>query len=605
MIPRLRRPIALRRLARSVSLALAAGLAITAAASADAPASAAPGAGRLWVSPADVPGAGPEALRWRARRNAVNAAKLGLCLAGAGVLAWGAVLDRRSKSGGPTGPTRAASRRRAKAGSPSASDQRARRSGKAAKLRDGLLAGLGAAGFLGWWNFGLFHYPDPSHPHEIVHHVLGARYFPELGYTRLYECIAVADAEAGLRPRVEARLMTDLETYQLRDTRAVLADPERCRRHFAPERWTQFAADTAWLRARVHSDAWEALQRDHGYNPSPAWGVLGRSLLGGGPLDEARLSTLLLLDPALLVLMWILAAQSFGWRATCVALLYFGANHPAEYGWTGGSYLRHDWLAASVAGICLLRRGQPVAAGVCLGAAALLRVFPVLFLAPVAIEAVRRLVTGGRAAVGREPRRLLVGVAAVAAVAIPLSLAIVGPRAWADFAAHMARYAAAPGSNAVGLAPLLSFDPAAREARLTGSDLEASRAWKAARAERLAERRIAFALIALGCVALTAIAARRRDGWIAVILGIGLVPALLSPASYYTSALLAYGFLWTRRPAVGVLLPGLGAAGWAAAAASLHFDEVFAWTSAAVLVFGVTAAALFVRPDPAGPEARA
>jgi hypothetical protein len=558
---RLGSPFALRRLAALASLAVAA-LALAPAASAETPS-----AGRLWVSPADVPGASPEALRWRARRNAVNTIKLGLCLAGAGLLAWGAL-----------------------------------RPNAHAKLRDRLLAGLGAAGFLGWWNFGLFHYPDPSHAHELVHHVLGARYFPELGYTRLYECLAVADAEAGLP--VHARLLTDLETYQLRDAQAVLADPARCTRHFAPERWAQFEADAAWLRDRVHPEVWEALQRDHGYNPSPAWGVLGRSLLGSGPLSEPRLSSLLLLDPALLVLMWILAAQSFGWRATCVAMLYFGANHPAEYGWTGGSYLRHDWLAASVAGICLLRRGQPAAAGACLGAAALLRVFPALFLVPVAIEAARRLAAGGRAALGREHRRLLAGAAAAVAVGVPVSLAATGPRAWTDFAAHMARYAAAPGSNSIGLAPLLSFDPAAREARLAGSDLEASRAWKAAREQRLIERRPAFVAIALACVALAAWAARGRETWIAVILGIGLVPALLSPASYYTSALLAYGFLWTRRPAVGVLLLGLGAAGWVAAAASLHFDEVFAWTSAAVLAFTIAAAALLVRPEPPGEGAR-
>jgi hypothetical protein len=283
-------------------------------------------------------------------------------------------------------------------------------------------------------------------------------------------------------------------------------------------------------------------------------------------------------------------------------MLYFGANHPAEYGWTGGSYLRHDWLAASVAGICLLRRGQPAAAGACFGAAALLRVFPALFLVPVAIEGARRLLHGG---LGGEHRRLLAGAAAAVAVGVPLSLATSGPRAWTDFAAHMARYVAAPGSNAVGLAPLLSFDPATREARLAGSDVEASRAWKEARAERLAGRRPAFALIALGCVALAALAARGRESWIAAILGIGLVPALLAPASYYTSALLAYAFLWPRRPAVGVLLLGLGAAGWAAAAASLHFDEVFAWTSAAVLAFTIASAALFVRPDPASEAVRA
>ena len=81
-------------------------------------------AGPAWAAAGDAP----------AR---VAAVKLGLALAGAVLLAWGAWLASR--------------------GRPAAH----------AKLRDALLAGLGIAGLLGWWNFSQFHYPTFVHPHDL------------------------------------------------------------------------------------------------------------------------------------------------------------------------------------------------------------------------------------------------------------------------------------------------------------------------------------------------------------------------------------------------------------------------------------------------------
>src|SRR4051812_31799087 len=57
-------------------------------------------------------------------------------------------------------------------------------------LRDLLIALLGVAAFLCWWNLGRFNYPDFIQFHEQYHYYVGAKYFPELGYTRLYQCAA-------------------------------------------------------------------------------------------------------------------------------------------------------------------------------------------------------------------------------------------------------------------------------------------------------------------------------------------------------------------------------------------------------------------------------
>ena len=63
--------------------------------------------------------------------------------------------------------------------------------------------------------------------------------------------------------------------------------------------------------------------------------------------------------------------------------------------------------------------------------------------------------------------------------------------------------------------------------------------------------------------AITAVPPSIRDA----ALGLGAVPILLEPACYYTSVLLVFGLLWTRREIVGAALCALSAVLWAIAAA--------------------------------------
>jgi hypothetical protein len=500
----------------------------------------------------------------------VATAKLIIALAGAVLLTWGGWLAWRG---------------------------RPRAQGR---LRDGLLAALGIVGLLGWWNFLQFHYPSFVHPHELYHYVLGAKFFPELGYRRLYTCTAVADAADGLEERVAARRITDLESYALIDTTAILTHPERCTAHFSEERWALFREDLRWFRERVSAETWEKLQRDHGYNPTPLWGALGGALVGSRPLDDARLSTLLLIDPLLELALWGYVVWAFGWRAACVAALFWGTNLPAGFTWTGGAFLREGWLACSVIGLCLLRLGRPLPAGYLLATAALLRVFPALLLVPLAWQAIAHMGAERRPVLAPELRRVAAGAALALATLVPLSLAFGGGvPAWKEFARNIALHTTVPTINAVGLGTLVSWDADERLARLEETEADPGSAWKQARTGRAAARRPLRAALALGLLALTLWAARREPPWSAAALGVGLIPALLDPSSYYAGIFLVYGLLWTRRPAIGAGLCTLSAFGWLAAAGDRDPEQVLAWVSGAMLAYVAFAAVALVR----GPRA--
>ena len=497
---------------------------------------------------------------------AVGAIKAAIALAAAALLVLGAQLRR---SGRPDAQRRA---------------------------RDTALAVLAFAALLGSWNFLRFHYPGFVHA-DLVPYYLGTKYFPELGYARLYECIAVADFEAGHGARVARRAITDLETYELRDTRRILADPGSCKAGFAAERWGAFERDVAWLRRAFGREGWESLQRDHGFNATPLWAAMG-ALLAAAPASATQVLALASLDALLDLVAFAALAWGFGWRATAVALVYWGTNRVAGFDWTGGSYLRHDWLAATFAGLACLRRGFPLGAGLLFGTAALLRAVPgVLFLGP-ALAALVQMVRTRRLHPGRETVRLAAGAAIAAALLLPLSALWTGPGAWRDFAENLAHHRSVPASNTLGLRTALSFTQEGRFALVLASERDPGRAWKERRSAAFAERRLAYLAGAAAWLALCTVAVAGQPLWVAAILGTGAIPFVLDGACYYTAFLAAWGLLWLRRESVGAALCALAAAEAAIAALLVEPDDAFAVTSVAVLAF-VAAATWLVAKAPA------
>ncbi|HVN40403.1 MAG TPA: hypothetical protein VMW19_19745 [Myxococcota bacterium] len=455
-----------------------------------------------------------------------------------------------------------------------------------APVRDRLLAALGFAGLACWWNLFAFQFPGFAHPSETFHYYLGAKYFPELGYTRLYECVAAADAEA-LDPASLRRPMRDLATNELTTTDAVLADPSRCTARFETARWSEFRHDVDFLRGLVPPRRWNSFQQDHGYNATPAWTLVGHLVTNTGPASMAQLRLLWALDPLLLLALWGAALWGFGWRLAAVAAVYFGTNYLSPYNWTGGAILRQDWLAASVLGVALLRRDRPVAGGAWIAWATLLRVFPGCLLAAVALGAAWRMVRTRSLRLRPAEIRFATGAAIVLALGFAVSSAATGgPSRWLEFAERSRVQLATPLANHVGLVTALSYDSRSRSELARNSSLEDPMApWKEARRERFAERRPLFASIAVAFGLLLARAAAGQPLWIGAALGAALVPVALELTGYYWSLLLILAFLGERRPAIGPALCLFGISGYAA-------SELWHWTDEIHVVVSVVGVAL-------------
>ena len=146
-----------------------------------------------------------------------------------------------------------------------------------------------------------------------------------------------------------------------------------------------------------------------------------------------------------------------------------GCNFPSRYYWTGGAFLRHDWLFYTVAVVCLLKKEKFFLAGLALAYSTLLRLFPgLMVIGPLlaGIEWVR---------VHRklDPRflKFVAGGAIGVAILFPLSLGLsklgsVPPAAtdakagpvdiWLKFAQNTSKHASTPLTNHMGLRTVLS-----------------------------------------------------------------------------------------------------------------------------------------------------
>jgi len=460
---------------------------------------------------------------------------------------------------------------------------RAGRSAWLARSRDLLLVALAVATLFAWWHPYRGSLRAWLHVGDAFHYYVGGKYFDELGYQRLYQCTAIADAEAGMGRLLSRSLLRDLETNQIRPTAELLRDPAGCKRHFTPQRWRAFSEDVAFFRGKLPAPYWLKLRADHGYNPTPVWTLAGGLLTSTGPAGRTQFFVLTSLDPLLLFAMFGALTWGFGWRVMCVALIYWGTNQPASWEWVGGSILRFDWLAASLAALCCLRRGHPASAGLLLAWAAGVRVFPgVLALAVVAGALLR---TRGRL-IGA-PRRFALSFAASLALLVALSALWSGPHSWIDFARNSRLHLATDSVNRMGLRPLLAYRHELRlERTIEPAAMDPYARWKWERGRTFEARRPWAVAIGAAYLLLLAFALRRQPDWVAGVLGIGAVPVLLELGNYYFAITTGFACLAGRRPEAGVGLMGLSAVTWWVGRwGGDDRDLVVALASAATLLF--------------------
>jgi hypothetical protein len=455
--------------------------------------------------------------------------------------------------------------------------------------RKWMLGGLGLIAFFTYFNFGFFHFPNYIHGWDTFHYYIGAKYSRELSYDRLYECVAIADSELpALRRRVELRKVTNLRTNVIETTADILAHPERCKQHFTPERWQSFHHDLAYFRTLESAKRWDDAQLDHGYNATPVWNILGSFLSNLAPASATQIYLLNFLDPAFVIAMCLMIWWAFGWRALCVGLLVFATNFPSRFYWTGGAFLRWDWLFWMVAAVCLLKKQRPFAAGIALAYSAMLRVFPgFLFVAPL-LAALYHLIRNRK--LHPTYLRFFLGAAVALAVLLPAGMASVGrTSAYRDFMANTMKHSATPLTNNMGLRTAVIYRPSQVGRLMQDNTLVDSWAkWKEARLTNFQKSKPVYIAIVVGFLALLGLAARKADPWIAAALSAAFIPFGVELTCYYYSFLIVVALLWTINDRFGVHLLALTAftqfAAWAPFGMPSWFDEQYTFMSIATVL---------------------
>ena len=230
------------------------------------------------------------------------------------------------------------------------------------------------------------------------------------------------------------------------------------------------------------------------------------------------------------------------------------------YFFIGGAFLRQDWLFLAVFGICLAKRGRMMAAGAALTWAALIRIFPAIILLGLFLKIVADSWQARRLAITAAHVRFAGGALLTLAVWLPLSLTVRGPDpgtlgTWTEFVSNTRKMAGTSSVNQVGLPVVLAFDPGMRSERVVQFWVDSPwDVWREGRQRTLHNRRFLRLTLVAGFLLLLALAARGRDDWIALTLGVAAIPVLVELSNYYYGILMAFACLWPLRPVAGVAL---------------------------------------------------
>lgn len=421
-------------------------------------------------------------------------------------------------------------------------------------------------------------YSEYYHRHEFYHYYLGAKFSNELGYTRLYECTFVAEIENGHGASIRKRQIRNLETNLLMpsvDT-YVFSKPELCKKHFAPDRWSSFKRDIAWFHQSAAGSYWEGMQHDHGYNPPPVWTMTGKLFANLAPAGDTFFKVLAGMDIGLHLGIVCLFYWAFGWRVATVATVYWGANAPADFLWTGGAFLRQDWLFLLVAALCLARKRRFVLAGYALTWSALLRVFPAVFFVGCGVvitltvfnQLRRRAALRGESRLlshlPRQHRRFVLGCALALGTLVPVSIAVCGPRSWVEFRDHTLKtHSGTPLTNHMGLPAMLTHNWEARMRFMRNDNQEdAYTDWKNERRHRFQQLKGVWLAILAILFGWTVWALRRtRQIWIGLALGVPIVMSVENLTCYYYSFFILGAALSAIRPNLAIPFLVTSAAG--------------------------------------------
>jgi len=410
-----------------------------------------------------------------------------------------------------------------------------------------------------WAHLDFFHYhgADRIHRGDFYVYYVTTKYFPELGYTGLYEATTVADYEDVPERYSPSAVVRSLQDYSLVDKSDIIRRRTEIVGRFSPRRWGEFKADIAVFRDPVPEEWWKRLMWDHGYNGTPVTTALyGFFARHSGLSTSTFLAAVSTLDMALLFgcAAWIGWALGGSWGVLFVFL--FAANPLNDYHVIGGSYLRYTHFFATALAITALLRGQRAMSGAFLALAAHLRVSPLVFLlALTAGHAIRR----DRWKAFRDNRRLYLAFAASALVLVLPTAFVHGPdgqSVWSGFARKVSLHSRTFAVNHIGIRYPFLYSQEGNVASLERAAEEGKAAdWREHAQATFERHRPAFVAAAAGVLGLTLLFLRRiREDQEALFAGVVCLFVLLHPSHYEFMILSLVPFMFPDERRMWVVL---------------------------------------------------
>lgn len=408
-------------------------------------------------------------------------------------------------------------------------------------IRNSISFALFVLGISAWWNFSLLRGDPHVHFWEQYHYVLTGKYFDEIRYDGLYRCSMEALLESSGNSALRETPFRDLSDNRYRTLREQVALHGTCRSRFEGERWSAWKADVNWFHAAVGA-RWNRMLFDHGCNASPIWLFIAGLWLHDTPVSRDLLVWNLCLDLIGLLVMWVALAASIGIGPVSIAAVLWGTNVLGGEQWTGGAFLRKDWLIAMGLSLAVLKRKRLCEGAVLLSVAIASRILPVLNLA--ALVALRK---------GRSLRYFR-NVFSALVILIGITSVSPGLKSWSEFIGVLAKHQATEGGNVVGLPRLVDNIVMCRYGTAGRSDGSCDLPeFRELTFESLTSRALS---LAIGLILICGILWRTRA--LAVweqlaFFSLGYV-ALTDIASYDTEIFAFAGLLALSRPILGVIL---------------------------------------------------
>lgn len=447
-----------------------------------------------------------------------------------------------------------------------------RASGRSRKFLYLLTTLIGLFGGALYFNAFTFHSGKYTHTWDFSHYYLGAKYFPELGYTCLYDASSVAEEVSGGAVR---NLRTNIigpnsESYE----RGLV-----CKEAFSKERWLDFKKDIGFFRKFVGTDRWQEFKRDHGFNAAPAWLVAGRGLTSFFSPTRENIRLLTHIDSALIFLSLVVVFWAFGLVPCLVVATFVGCNFTAGYYWTGGSLLRMDWFFYLVAGICCLKKRYFFLAGILLSAAIQIRIFPIFLLILPAIAIVYSMVRERRFRPLKHEASFIGGgilmLLLLGALAIPVSGRGLG--VYTEFKANCVRHLETALTNDMGLATFLSQSSENAASIVKDPDSENPYLyWKQQRAKSFERNEGWYAVILVVALVLGVFSSIRRPLYQSAALGVALIPFFSEITCYYYVFFAVWGLLESVSLVIPISLLLVAHLSWVLSENIEWYDSLFA-----------------------------